>query len=134
LSERFKHLPEFIFRCVEAQISYKDILQASSSALSCRSASSMGRLAGWGYLPGNRDRSRRTVECGEKYSRFVKLAMLNSREYERRRRSAHQRNREKSAGTLQVCEDFTLLPALLSPASCDCWIAEIFSAVATTSA
>jgi hypothetical protein len=40
LPERFKHLPEFVFRCVEAQISNKNILQASSSALSCRSASS----------------------------------------------------------------------------------------------
>jgi lysozyme family protein len=44
LSERFKHLPQFVFRCVEAQISYKNILQASSSALSCRSAS---KAADW---------------------------------------------------------------------------------------
>jgi hypothetical protein len=41
LSMRFKHLPQFVFRCVKAQVSYKNILQASSSALSCRSASWM---------------------------------------------------------------------------------------------
>jgi|SRR5271165_372924 len=41
LSERFKHLTQFVFRCVKAQVPHKDILQASPSALSCRSASSM---------------------------------------------------------------------------------------------
>jgi hypothetical protein len=43
LPERFKHLPQFIFRCVKAQVPHEDILQASASALSCRSASSMRR-------------------------------------------------------------------------------------------
>jgi len=33
-----------------------------------------GGLAGRGHLPENRHRSWRTVECGTKYSRFVKLA------------------------------------------------------------
>src|ERR1700678_2173378 len=41
LPERFKHLPEFVFRSVKAQVSHKNILHASSPALSCRSASSM---------------------------------------------------------------------------------------------
>jgi len=41
LPERLKHLPQFVFRCVKAQISDKNILHASASALSCRSASSM---------------------------------------------------------------------------------------------
>jgi hypothetical protein len=43
LPERFKHLPQFVFRCVKAQVADKNILQASSSALSCRSASWMRR-------------------------------------------------------------------------------------------
>jgi hypothetical protein len=43
LSERFKHLPQFIFRRVKAQVPHKNILHASASALSCRSASSMRR-------------------------------------------------------------------------------------------
>src|SRR5271156_653502 len=41
LPEGFKHLPEFVFRSVKAQVSHKNILHASSPALSCRSASSM---------------------------------------------------------------------------------------------
>jgi hypothetical protein len=43
LPERFKHLPQFVFRCVKTQVPYKNILHASASALSCRSASSMRR-------------------------------------------------------------------------------------------
>ncbi len=43
LPERFEHLPQFIFRCVKAQVPHKNILHASASALSCQSASSMRR-------------------------------------------------------------------------------------------
>ncbi len=43
LSEWFKHLSQFVFRCVKAQVPHENILQASASALSCRSASSMRR-------------------------------------------------------------------------------------------
>jgi hypothetical protein len=43
LPERLKHLPQFVFRRVKAQVAYENILQASSSALRCRSASSMRR-------------------------------------------------------------------------------------------
>jgi hypothetical protein len=43
LPERFKHLPQFVFRCVKAQVPHENILQASASALSCQSASSMRR-------------------------------------------------------------------------------------------
>ena len=35
-----------------------------------------GGLAGRGHLPENRNRSWRTVECGTKYSRFVKPGRL----------------------------------------------------------
>ncbi len=43
LPERLKHLPQFVFRCAKAQIPHENILHASASALSCRSASSMRR-------------------------------------------------------------------------------------------
>src|ERR1700728_459820 len=43
LPKRFEHLPRFVFRCVKAQISDKNILHASTSALTCRSASSIRR-------------------------------------------------------------------------------------------
>src|SRR4029077_7393552 len=39
LPKRLKHLPQFVFRCVKAQVADKNILQAYSSALICRSAS-----------------------------------------------------------------------------------------------
>jgi hypothetical protein len=41
LPEGLKHLPQLVFRCVEAQVPYENILHSSSSALRCRSASSM---------------------------------------------------------------------------------------------
>jgi hypothetical protein len=41
LPERFKHLPQFVLGCVKAQIPHENILHASPSALSCRSASSI---------------------------------------------------------------------------------------------
>ena len=43
LPEGLEHLPQFVFRCVKAQVPHENILQASASALSCRSASSMRR-------------------------------------------------------------------------------------------
>ena len=43
LPVRLEHLPQFVFRRVKAQVAYENILQASSSALRCRSASSMRR-------------------------------------------------------------------------------------------
>lgn len=43
-----------------------------------------GGLAGRGHLPENRYRSWRTVECGEKYSRFVKSRLSNRRKAEGR--------------------------------------------------
>jgi hypothetical protein len=61
---RFKELPQLIFIGAEAEIPYKNILHAFSSALLCRSASSIRRTAGWADPPENRDRSRRTVKCG----------------------------------------------------------------------
>jgi hypothetical protein len=57
LPEGFKDLPQFVFVRVEAQISNKNILHASASALSCRSASNSADLAGREDLPENRDRS-----------------------------------------------------------------------------
>jgi hypothetical protein len=44
LSERLKQLPEFVFACVEAQVSHKNILHASASALSCRKCEQFGGL------------------------------------------------------------------------------------------
>ena len=37
LPKGLKHGPQFVFRCVKAQVPNKNILQASASALSCRS-------------------------------------------------------------------------------------------------
>jgi hypothetical protein len=45
LTERYKHLAQLIFRRVKAQVTHKNILHASSSALTCRSASWMRRTA-----------------------------------------------------------------------------------------
>jgi hypothetical protein len=36
LTMRLKHLPQFFFRCVKAQVANKNILHASASALSCQ--------------------------------------------------------------------------------------------------
>src|SRR5271155_751851 len=36
LTVRLKHLPQFFFRCVKAQVADKNILHASASALSCQ--------------------------------------------------------------------------------------------------
>jgi len=44
LSERFENRPEFVFVCVEAQISHENILHASASALSCRTCKQFGVL------------------------------------------------------------------------------------------
>jgi hypothetical protein len=44
LSERFENRPEFVFVCVEAQISHENILHASASALSCRTCKQFGGL------------------------------------------------------------------------------------------
>jgi hypothetical protein len=57
LPKRFEHLPQFVFRCVKAQISDKNILHASTSACAVEVQAQFGRLAGWGHLPENRDRS-----------------------------------------------------------------------------
>jgi hypothetical protein len=44
LSERLKDLPEFVFVCVETQISNENILHASASALGCRKCKQFGGL------------------------------------------------------------------------------------------
>ena len=63
LTVAFKDLPQFIFIGIEAEIPHKNILHASSSALSCRKCELSSRTAGREGLPGNLDRSWRTVEC-----------------------------------------------------------------------
>jgi hypothetical protein len=71
----FKHLSQFVFVGVEAQVSYENILHASASALSCRKCElNSADLAGREGLPENRNRSWRTVECGQQYSRFTQCA------------------------------------------------------------
>jgi hypothetical protein len=38
LPERLEQLPQIVFRCVEVQIAYENVFQASAPALSCRSS------------------------------------------------------------------------------------------------
>jgi len=78
LSVRLKKLPQFVFVGVEAQIPYENILQASASALSCRKCKLVRRTWQVGRaFPENRNRSWRTVNCGQKYSRFSEANLSN---------------------------------------------------------
>src|SRR5271169_2212024 len=76
LPVRLKRLAQFVFVGVEAEIPHKNILHASASALSCRSASSHRRTWQVGRaVPENRYRSWRTVNCGQKYNRFAQICL-----------------------------------------------------------
>ena len=46
LAIAFKELPEFVFTSIEAEVAYKDVLHASSPALSCRECELSSRTAG----------------------------------------------------------------------------------------
>jgi hypothetical protein len=81
LSERFKQLAEFVFVGVEAQVSHKDILHAFASALSCRKVRAIRRTwqVGRAYLKIETGAGEQ-IECGQQYSRFPQIGLLNRRE------------------------------------------------------
>src|SRR5271155_2415129 len=111
LTVRLKHLPQFFFRCVKAQVAYKNILHASASALSCQKCKL--DAADW--------------QVGDT---FLKIGTG----------AGEQSNAARSIAGLSnwlvntACRplDFSLLLPLPSPSSCAGWPAEPSSATVAT--
>jgi hypothetical protein len=75
LAVALEDLPQFILICVETEVPHKNILHASSPALSCRKCElSSANLAGLGGLPENRDRSWQQSNAGGSIAGFPQAA------------------------------------------------------------
>jgi hypothetical protein len=75
LTVALEDLPQFILICVEAEVPHKNVLHASSPALSCRKCElSSANLAGLGGLPENRDRSWQQSNAGGSIAGFPQAA------------------------------------------------------------
>jgi hypothetical protein len=72
LPKRLKHLSQFVFRCVKAQVPHKNILHASASALNVEVQAPFGRTGRLGNTFLEIEAGAGGSQMRQKYSRFVK--------------------------------------------------------------